>query len=397
MTSILARQQSVNPFVGRRRNQRPYSFNVNIVAAIVLAACCVGTPASAQTLGPADPCFWVVLPDGSRVPYNHPLATGAQPPSAPVPASPAPSAILGPSDPGFWVTLPNGALVPYNHPDAIAARGSAAPPATTPSPESVPPPAVEPSGGGVALRVLQWNLHHGVGTDGRYDVARLASWMAKLQPDVIMLNEVEKNTGWGNEDQPERYRALLQQLTGREWHALFAQEFGNWNASGKGHLILSTYPFESTSRQAISYDRVIGAAGINVHGRTVTLVITHLDPESHSRRLTQAGEVIAWASSLAENRILTGDMNAWPDQSSIAELNQHYRDSWLVAGQKGRSAQPSGLTPDGATRKGRIDYIFYSKSATALSVSRSEVLDTRDSRKQMPSDHRPVLTTFQVN
>ena len=103
------------------------------------------------------------------------------------------------------------------------------------------------------------------------------------------------------------------------------------------------------------YDRVIGSAGINVNGRTITLIITHLDPESHSRRLTQAKEVTTWAASLADSRILTGDMNAWPDQSSIAEFNKHYRDSWTDASNKGKATQFSGSTianvPSGGRKK----------------------------------------------
>jgi len=142
---------------------------------------------------------------------------------------------------------------------------------------------------------------------------------------------------------------------------------------------------------------VIGSAGINVNGRTITLIITHLDPESHSRRLTQAREVTTWAASLAESRILTGDMNAWPDQSSIAEFNKHYRDSWIDASNKGKAAQFSGLDPNGATKNGRIDYIFYSRSTSHLTVVDSRVYDTREPGKPMASDHRPVVTTFQVH
>ena len=219
-----------------------------------------------------------------------------------------------PSDPGFWVVLPNGGMVPYNHPAATAA---ARPPeaiarAARPAPRRLsaqPAPAPEPvpSVNGIRLRVLHWNLHHGVGTDGRYDINRIASWMARMAPDVITLNEVEKNTWWGREDQPARYETLMERLTGREWHAFFVQELGDWNANGKGHLILSTFPFASTAREAISYNRTIGAAGITVNGRTINLLVTHLDPESHSRRLTQAREIVAWAGTLAENRILTGD------------------------------------------------------------------------------------------
>ena len=278
-------------------------------------------------------------------------------------------------------------------------RPTPKPPEPTPSPEpdpEPPPDAPLPGPAGTKLRVLHWNLHHGVGTDGRYDIARIASWMAKMKPDVITLNEVEKHTGWGNENQPARYEALMEQLTGRRWYGEFSQEFGNWSANGKGHLILSTFPFESTAREEISHARVIGAAGINVNGRTVSLIVTHLDPESHARRLRQAREVISWASTIADNRILTGDMNAWPDQSSIAEFNRYYRDSWSDASHKGKAAQFSGLNPHGATKKGRIDYIFYSKTASHLTVLSSQVYDTRDARRAMASDHRPVVTTFLV-
>jgi len=247
------------------------------------------------------------------------------------------------------------------------------------------------------MRVLQWNLHHGVGTDGKYDINRIATWIAKMSPDVVMLNEVEKYTGWGNEDQPARYKSLLESKTGKTWYVLFAQEFGDWSSNGKGHVILSTYPFAATDRVAISYDRVIADARIVVNGRSISLLVTHLDPDSATRRLTQATEVTAWALAHPENRILTGDMNAWPDQTSIAQYNKTYNDSWTVATSKGTAYEFSGLSPDGATKKGRIDYVLYSKGVSNVSVVSSQVYDTRDSSGYMPSDHRPVLTTFQIN
>jgi endonuclease/exonuclease/phosphatase family metal-dependent hydrolase len=269
------------------------------------------------------------------------------------------------------------------------------PPAPSPAPAPAPPPP-PPSSGVVRMRVLQWNVHHGTGSDGSYNLDRIATWIATMKPDVVMLNEVEKFTGWGYEDQPARYEALIEAKTGRNWYRYFQQEWGNWDSNGKGSLILSTYPFDFTARTEISYDRVIGAAGINVNGRNISLLVTHLDPYSHSYRLTQAKQVVAWASTFAENRILTGDMNAWPDQTSIAELNKTYRDSWTDATAKGTAYQFSGLSPDGATKNGRIDYIFYSRNASNLVVIDSRVYDTRNSSGVMASDHRPVVTTFEV-
>jgi endonuclease/exonuclease/phosphatase family metal-dependent hydrolase len=269
-------------------------------------------------------------------------------------------------------------------------------PSSTPAPAPAPAPVPAPTTG-VQLRVLQYNTHHGgYGTDGRYDPDRLATWMAKMKPDVIMLNEIEKYTGWGNEDQPARYKALMQAKTGRTWYTVFAQEFGAWTSNGKGHLILSTYPLESTNFFDMSWDRVAAEARITVNGRTVSLMVTHLDPDSQTRRLTQAQQVTLWASAIAENRILTGDMNAWPDQSSIGEYNKTYNDSWAVAERAGKAVAFSGLNPSGATKNGRIDYILYSKNAANLVVLGSQVYDTRDANGVMPSDHRPVLTTFEV-
>ena len=266
---------------------------------------------------------------------------------------------------------------------------------TTTTTTTSPPPSTSTTG--KTLRVLQWNTHHGgYGTDGVYSPDRIATWAAKMTPDVIMFNEIEKNDSWGNQDQPEVYKSLLQQKTGKTWYYVFAQEFGQWSSNGKGNLILSTYPINTTARYELvhNYDRSIAMANITVNGRSITFVLTHLDPYDSTLRLTQATEVTSWASNEPENRILTGDMNAWPDQTSIAYYNQNYRDSWAVAAANGTAIAFSGN--NGETKNGRIDYIFYSKNASNLVVKSSQVYDTRDANGYMPSDHRPVVTTFSV-
>jgi endonuclease/exonuclease/phosphatase family metal-dependent hydrolase len=265
---------------------------------------------------------------------------------------------------------------------------------STPPPPPPPPP---PSGSSTTLRVLQWNTHHGgYGTDGVYDTDRVANWIVAMKPDVVMLNEIEKYTSWGNEDQPAVYKALLQQKTGKTWYSTFSQEFGQWSSNGKGSLILSTYPISYKTNYELvnNYDRSIGLATITVNNRPITLMITHLDPYDASLRLIQAQEVTSWAAPQPENRIITGDMNAWPDQTSIAHFNSLYYDSWAVAASNGTASAFSGNY--GETKNGRIDYIFYSKSSSNLVVKSSQVYDTRDSNGYMPSDHRPVLTTFEV-
>jgi endonuclease/exonuclease/phosphatase family metal-dependent hydrolase len=265
-------------------------------------------------------------------------------------------------------------------------------PVTSPSPSPTPAPT-----GGTTLKFLQWNIHHGVGQDGKYDIPRFVTWIAKWRPDVISINEAEKYTGWGNEDQPARFRALIEAATGQKWYYHFAQEYGNWTSNGKGNLLLSRFPFVATGREVLSWERTIAFATVVVNGRNITVASTHWDPESRDRRLTQAKQTVSQAAQFADPRIVAGDLNAWPDQTSIAEFGKSYYDSWAKAEAAGTASSFSGNSPFGATKNGRIDYIWYSKgSSTVLSVVKSQVPDTRDSSGRMPSDHRPVLTTFTV-
>ena len=44
------------------------------------------------------------------------------------------------------------------------------------------------------LRVLTYNIHHGEGMDGRFDLPRLAGIMTSADPDLIALQEVDQGT-----------------------------------------------------------------------------------------------------------------------------------------------------------------------------------------------------------
>jgi endonuclease/exonuclease/phosphatase family metal-dependent hydrolase len=274
-------------------------------------------------------------------------------------------------------------------------------PAPTPSPAPAPDPTPEPdptpTAGAQQLKVLHWNIHHGVGTDGKYDIQRFVTWMAKWKPDLISINEAEKYTSWGNENQPERFKTMLQQATGRTWYYHFTQEWGSFSSNGKGNLILSRFPFTATGREVLVYSRTVGIATVVVNGRNVTLMTTHLDPNSRDYRYTQTKELLTIASGWPEPRLVVGDLNAWPDQPSIGLMNPSYYDSWAEAEKMGTATAAADIYPYGATRNGRIDYIYHGKgSTTVLRLKSVEVPDTRDANGVMPSDHRPVLTTYEV-
>jgi endonuclease/exonuclease/phosphatase family metal-dependent hydrolase len=95
--------------------------------------------------------------------------------------------------------------------------------------------------------------------------------------------------------------------------------------------------------------------------------------------------VLGAPPALAQSTLTLTDANA---------LNKYFYDSRAVAVSQGTAVAFSGNT--GETKRGRIDYIFYSRKSRGLSVKSSQVYDTRDANGVMLSDHRPVLTTFVV-
>jgi len=251
------------------------------------------------------------------------------------------------------------------------------------------PPAVTTQTG--TLRVLQYNTHHGGwGTDGVYNPSRIVSWIVKANPDVVSMNEIEVNTSWSKgADQTALYQSLLQKATGRTWYKVFVNNTGS--ASGNGNLILSKYPFVATHTHLLNGGRAAVDVTISVNGRTINVTSTHLDSTSSSSRVTEIGELLPWETTLAEQRVILGDFNAWPDTSEITTMKSSYSDLWLTAQSLGVAAG-NGIT-HGAHR---IDYIFQSKKAAYLSLASMQIYNTADANGVMPSDHNPVLAVFQV-
>jgi endonuclease/exonuclease/phosphatase family metal-dependent hydrolase len=259
------------------------------------------------------------------------------------------------------------------------------------TPETAAP---TPSGGGTLLKVLEWNTHHGIGTDGVYGIQRFVTWIVRSGANIVSLNEVERFVGsYGNEDQPARYAALLRAQTGKTWYFKFAHRTGGTN--GQGNLLLSTFPLEDSDGHELSYSRSVARIQILVNGVRVNVFSTHLDADSSSRRATQMNELKSWASSFSQQWIFAGDFNAWPGSTEIRIMTSTNYDAWAVATAAGTQIAYPGNAA-GNTRNSRIDYVFYSKSATRLTLKGAQVFDTRDSRGVMPSDHRPVMATFDV-
>jgi endonuclease/exonuclease/phosphatase family metal-dependent hydrolase len=251
-----------------------------------------------------------------------------------------------------------------------------------------------PVSSGNTLRVLHWNTHHnGVGSDGVLDTPRLIKWVAKTNPDIVSLQEVERYTSWGNMDAPAVMANLLTQYSGKTWYYRFATFTGA--AKGIGDLILSRFPIDSDASRLLVGERSATNVTVNVNGRTINVTSVHLHPDSQTYRLQEIAELTAWLKAFPEQRIIAGDFNATYTHPENAAMTQTYYDSWAVAQANGTDVAYAG-NESGNTRNGRIDFIYYSHGAAFLTMKGSQVFDTRDANGVTPSDHKPLMTTFTV-
>jgi endonuclease/exonuclease/phosphatase family metal-dependent hydrolase len=230
------------------------------------------------------------------------------------------------------------------------------------------------------LRVLQWNIA------STTNVTAVADFIAKFRPDVVSLNQIYK---YSSDNRPQKICDLLEARLGGTWHYHWAQKWGA--TSGEGEAVLSRFPIDDTDSRYLSYDRSAALVRILVNGRIVHVVSTHLDHQYSSRRLAQVKELKSWLSGFAEQRIVAGDFNWYPGTTEINEMAETYYDAWAVAKSKGTATSTSD-NPDGNTRNNRIDYVWYSKGATKLSL-----LSAQTTERISISDHRAVVAVFQVN
>ena len=239
------------------------------------------------------------------------------------------------------------------------------------------------------VKVVDWNIHHGLDTAGANNLDRVTTWIANVNPHVVSLNEVEKQNGYNNNaDEPAVLESQLEMKTGVPWYGCFAQRDGATN--GQGNLVLSRIAITECDRRLLSASRSVARATLSLNGTAIAVFSTHLDDSSASTRTVQVAELTSWAALAAEQRLITGDFNASHTAAELQALKAAWDDAWLVAVAAGTAVSYPGNTA-GNTRNGRIDYIWRSKGATKLSLQAAQVYDTGTI-----SDHRPLSATYSV-
>jgi endonuclease/exonuclease/phosphatase family metal-dependent hydrolase len=251
--------------------------------------------------------------------------------------------------------------------------------------DPTPPPTTN------TIKVLQWNIAQGYGTDGKSNIDRIVAFIVEQRPDVISFNEIMIRSATSND--PKKIADKLIAQTGDAWTYHWVQKSGA--ATGEGECVMTRLLIEDRDQYLLTVARSVAMVRVTVNGQTINFFSTHLDHQSSATRVAQVKQLVSWAGTQMEQRIIAGDFNGWPGTNEQKEMLKTHLDSWVVAKAAGTALSFPG-NPDGNTRNTRIDYVFASKGATAISVTGVQVFDTRDAAGVRPSDHNPLIVSFIV-
>lgn len=236
------------------------------------------------------------------------------------------------------------------------------------------------------LRVLCYNIHYGQGTDGVYDIPRLAKVIRDTKPDLVALQEIDVGVGRSARIHEARELGKLTDM---------AVRFGptqHYDGGLYGNGVLSRLPIEDVHIQPLPYSNSNakrttyprGAIAVTVrleNGKRLQFISTHFQHNVEEDRVAEAKAIVkhfAGADQLPS--ILAGDMNATPESEPIAILTEHWQHT-----------SDSAFEPTAPSGKpnSRIDYVFY-QPTTGLKLKESRVIN-----EPIASDHRPVLAVFE--
>ncbi len=246
--------------------------------------------------------------------------------------------------------------------------------------------------GGREVTVLVYNIHAGKDATRRDNLSRVAELVRGTGADLVLLQEVDRNTQRsGPADQP----AALARLTG--YPVAFGRTIG-FQGGDYGIALLSRWPIQRDTLIPLAVtappggttdgreQRGVLVAVVATPGGSLAVLNTHLDASGDDHwRVQEIAGVLRVAADVRERGLpllLGGDFNARPESPVHQALRAAgFRDAWPECG------TGNALTFPADTPNRRIDYLYLTGEARCLDA---RVLPSD------ASDHRPLLVRLRL-
>lgn len=248
------------------------------------------------------------------------------------------------------------------------------------------------------MRLVSWNIHGGLGRDGRRDLARVAALLRDMRCDVAALQEVgdPHRASFGPGDEVAASHALADHaaLLGRElgWFVAFGP---NLVIAGRpyGNAVLSRFPIARAKNYDLSVPRREPRGCLRADlalpgGNSLHLFNLHLGLSGGERR--RQSEMLLSADLLRDTAltapmVLCGDFNMWwPTPWPIARLLRSSLRDVAAAARVRRPTWPSGFPVL------RLDRAYVDSAVRVLGCG-----VVNDPRTRAASDHLPLWVDLQ--
>lgn len=240
-------------------------------------------------------------------------------------------------------------------------------------------------------RILSYNVHRCLGTDGRLSPERIAEVIASCEPDVVALQELDVRRARSNGvDQAHEIARLL----GMQMHfhpalRVLEEEYGDAILTHRPSRLVKAGALPGLAGRPSLEPRGALWVAVNMGGVEVQIINTHLGLRRHER-LAQVDTLLGpeWLGHpvCRDPVILAGDFNAIPRSRAYHRLATRLRDAQCTP----HVPRPRPTFP-GRMPLLRIDHVFASPS---IQVARADTIRTPLARAA--SDHLPLLVEFRV-
>lgn len=173
------------------------------------------------------------------------------------------------------------------------------------------------------LTAATWNIHGGVGTDGRYAPERIVDVLKEIDADIVALQEV------ASEQAHENFLRDLERATG--FH-LVAGLLRQRRGSDFGNAVLSRYPVQSVEHIDLCVDNYEPRGALDVCidiglPTPLRVMATHLGLRPGERR-EQVRRILAVVErDNPHPTLLMGDLNEWYLWGRpLRWLHSHFRE-----------------------------------------------------------------------
>lgn len=157
------------------------------------------------------------------------------------------------------------------------------------------------------LRLATWNIHRGIGLDGKRDLARTAQVIQQMAPDLIGLQEVDNHI--------EEYGDNLELLGNLTGMSAIAGPTMQRRTGDYGNALLTRLPISSIERHDLSVRQREPRGLLIVHqdwlGEQLQVAVTHLGLRPGERRWQVRRLIERLSPEERKPLILMGDFNEW--------------------------------------------------------------------------------------